>query len=96
MTSSCKHQKAAAQLAELGHETRLCIFRRLVRAKDKGLTVGQLQEILDVPASTLSHHIARLVKVGLISQTRQGSSLICTYDKKIRDGLIAYIQDECC
>lgn len=96
MDKACKHQEASDRLAELGHSTRLCIFRQLVRAKDKGLPVGQLQETLEIPASTLSHHISRMVKVGLITQTRKGSTLICTFDEEIRDCLISYLQAECC
>lgn len=96
MGTDCKHQQASDRLAELGHSTRLCIFRQLVRAKDKGLPVGQLQENLNIPASTLSHHISRMVKVGLITQTRSGSTLICTYDMEVRDCLISYLQAECC
>lgn len=94
--NNCKHALAADRLSELGHYTRLCIFRRLVKAGDAGLSVGQLQEGIGIPASTLSHHIARMVKVGLIKQTRKGSTLQCTYDQDVRDCLISYLQAECC
>ena len=60
---------AAKKLAELGHVTRLSIFRYLVKVGDDGASVGQIQEELNIPGSTLSHHISRLVAVGLISVT---------------------------
>ena len=63
---------AARCLEKLGNPTRLEIFRLLVRAGAKGLAVGELQAHLNIPASTLSHHVAQLVNVGLVAQERQG------------------------
>ena len=57
---------AARCLEKLGNPTRLEIFRLLVKAGDGGLAVGEVQEHLGVPASTLSHHMAHLVNVGLV------------------------------
>ena len=90
-----KHELAAKRLAELGHTTRLCIFRQLVKAGDKGLPVGHIQKKLDVPSSTLSHHLSRLKSVGLISQTRQGAVLICRADLEVMDEVACYIRAEC-
>ncbi len=45
-------------LKELGHPTRLAIFKRLVKAGEQGISVGAVQEELKIPASTLSHHIS--------------------------------------
>jgi DNA-binding transcriptional ArsR family regulator len=49
---------AANALRELGHPTRLSIYRELVRAGHEGLPVGELQKHLEIPASTLSHHLS--------------------------------------
>lgn len=91
-----KIETAAAQLEALGNPTRLDIYRALVRAGDDGTAVGRLQEHLGVPASTLSHHLRRLVDTGLASQERRGTTLICRADYSSMRALIGYLSDECC
>lgn len=89
-------QLAAKRLAELGHETRLEVFRYLVKAGHQGVPVGELQTNLGIPGSTLSHHISRLVSVGLVEQRREGRTLYCVpqYDKLL--ALATFLIDECC
>jgi ArsR family transcriptional regulator, arsenate/arsenite/antimonite-responsive transcriptional repressor len=87
---------AANQLAELGHPTRLGIFRLLVRAGHNGLSVGDIQHKLDIPASTLSHHLAKLMKVGLMSQSREGRTLYCKVAFEQMESLLAFLYEECC
>lgn len=89
-------EKAASQLEALGNVTRLRIYRALVRAGEEGLPVGRLQEKLDIPASTLSHHLKRLVDTGLVVQDRQATTLICTANYKRMNDLIGYLVNECC
>ncbi len=60
--------ETAACLAELGNEKRLSAFRYLIKKGKAGAPVGEIQKELGIPASTLSHHIAHLVKVGLLEQ----------------------------
>ena len=91
-----KLEKAAAQLEALGNPTRLNIFRILVRAGDAGLPVGRVQDRLDIPASTLSHHCKRLIDTGLVTQERQATTLICRANYKGMNALIGYLADECC
>lgn len=87
---------AAKALKELGHATRLAIFRRVVQAGYQGIAVGGLQESLSVPGSTLSHHISGLVSAGLMSQRREGRVLYCVAEfDKIQD-VIGFLVDECC
>jgi ArsR family transcriptional regulator, arsenate/arsenite/antimonite-responsive transcriptional repressor len=88
--------QAARCLEKLGNPTRLEVFRLLVRAGADGLPVGEIQDHLGIPASTLSHHIGHLVNVGLVVQERQGRQLFCKPDFLLMDGLIAYLTDECC
>lgn len=83
-------------LEALGAPTRLEIYRTLVRAGDEGLPVGAIQRRLSVPASTLSHHLQRLLHAGLIAQQRQGPSLICRARYPEMQALIGYLTDECC
>ena len=91
-----KLEKAAAQLEALGNPTRLNIFRILVRAGDAGLPVGRVQERLDIPASTLSHHCKRLIETGLVTQERQATTLICRANYDLMRGLVDFLVDECC
>jgi DNA-binding transcriptional ArsR family regulator len=91
-----KNELAAKRLAELGHNTRLSIFRYLVKIGDSGAPVGQIQKKLGIPNSTLSHHINRLVSVGLIQQVRESRTLYCVPQFKVLQELIDFLQDECC
>jgi DNA-binding transcriptional ArsR family regulator len=91
-----KVEDAAARLAELGHETRLEVFRYLVRAGHDGAPVGEIQQALGVPGSTLSHHLARLVSVGLVTQRREGRTLHCEPQYDALNELVAFLNEECC
>jgi len=86
----------ARQLEALGNPTRLTAYRRLVRAGPNGLPVGGLQADLGIPASTLSHHLHRLVAVELVSQERQGTQLICRANFAAMNALVAFLSSECC
>ena len=89
-------EQAAQKLAELGHPTRLEIFRHLVRGGHAGVPVGTLQAVLGVPGSTLSHHIGRLVSVGLVAQRREGRTLFCVPQYQQLDLLVDFLRKECC
>jgi ArsR family transcriptional regulator, arsenate/arsenite/antimonite-responsive transcriptional repressor len=91
-----KLDDAAARLEALGNPTRLKIYRTLVRAGEEGMAVGRLQERLDIAASTLSHHLKALIGVGLVTQTREGTTLICNASYDEMHGLIDYMVAECC
>lgn len=91
-----KLNQAARCLEKLGNPTRLEVFRLLVRAGPEGLSVGEIQDHLGIPASTLSHHIGHLVNAGLVLQEREGRQLICKPDFALMDGLIDFLTAECC
>lgn len=91
-----KLDDAAARLEALGNPTRLKIYRMLVRAGAEGLPVGRLQAKLDAAASTLSHHIKSLVIVGLVTQTREGTTLVCHANYEIMRDLLGFMVEECC
>jgi ArsR family transcriptional regulator, arsenate/arsenite/antimonite-responsive transcriptional repressor len=91
-----KLDDAAARLEALGNPTRLKIYRTLVRAGSEGMPVGRLQAKLDVAASTLSHHLKSLVLVGLVTQTREGTTLVCHANYDTMRDLIGYMAEECC
>lgn len=87
---------AARRLEALGNPTRLEIYRLLVRSGPAGRSVGDIQGVLDIPGSTLSHHISKLVWVGLVDQERQGRTLICRPNFDAMNEAIGFLQDECC
>lgn len=89
-------QRAAKGLAALGNTTRLRLFRLLVQAGHDGLNVGELQRLLDQPASTLAHHLGKLTQAGLVVQTRHGREVICTADYDRMNALLGYLTDQCC
>jgi DNA-binding transcriptional ArsR family regulator len=91
-----EHEDAAKRLSELGNTTRLAIFRYLVKVGPDGVPVGQIQKALGIPGSTLSHHIARLMSVGLIKQDRASRTLYCTAQYAALRELIDFLQSECC
>lgn len=86
----------AKRLAELGHPTRLSIFRLLVQAGSSGLPVGELQQKLEIPASTLSHHLARLVQADLITQQRDKNTLFCQPCFDVLQDTLAFVLEHCC
>lgn len=87
---------AAAHLEALGNPTRLKIYRLLVRAGEEGMSVGNLQAKLEIAPSTLSHHLKALVLVGLVTQERQSTTLICRANYEVMHSLIDFLVAECC
>ncbi len=86
----------AKSLKELGHPTRLAIYKQLVKAGHQGSAVGALQASLEIPGSTLSHHLSSLASAGLISQRREGRTLYCVAEYEQLEAVIGFLQDECC
>ncbi len=86
----------ANRLAELGHVHRLAIYRTLIQAGDQGLPVGEVQKALQIPNSTLSHHISRMVNVGLVKQTRKSRTLYCIAQYRALNDVLLYLQENCC
>lgn len=91
-----KLEIAASQLEAIGNPIRLQLYRVLVRAGDEGTPVGSVQQKLGIAASTLSHHLRKLVDVGLVTQERQATTLICRAHYPAMQTLIGFLADECC
>ncbi len=87
---------AVVSLAALAQGMRLRIFRALVGAGPQGMTPGTLSVTLDVPASTLSHHLKELMHAGLVSQERDGRNLIYRPSIEQMNALLAYLTAHCC
>lgn len=94
---SISREVAASTFAALGSEQRLGVLTTLVRAGPRGLPIGVLGERSGVTGSTLTHHLKILAAAGLVSQTRQGRSIICAaaaFDEV--QALSRYLLNECC
>jgi DNA-binding transcriptional ArsR family regulator len=91
-----KLDTAALILSKIGNPTRLRIVRLLVRAGDQGMPVGAIQKELQIPGSTLTHHITHLKNAGLIRQQRQQATLFCIMEYERLNQLVAYLTEECC
>ena len=91
-----REDQAANGLSALGNRTRLRLFRLLVKAGDAGLNVGDIQARIEVPASTLAHHLATLARSGLVIQERRGREIVSLVDYAAMRGLIGYLTEECC
>ncbi len=87
---------AVLALEALAQGSRLGIFRLLVEAGPEGLAAGQIAEKMDLPAPTLSFHLAQLKLAGLIACRRDGRSLIYSADFAAMNDLVGFLTDNCC
>ena len=85
-----------AALAALAQESRLDIFRFLVKAGPSGVPAGQIAERLNLPAATLSFHLKHLKYAGLVTFRRESRSLIYAAEYAAMNNLLAYLTDNCC
>lgn len=88
--------QAATGFSALGNETRLAIFRLFVRAGDAGTTTGQIATGLDIPLSTLAHHLDTLAGAGLIKQHKMGRRVINSANYQMLNQLMDYLTENCC
>jgi DNA-binding transcriptional ArsR family regulator len=89
-------QDALAALAALAHETRLDVFRSLVRAGRRGAPPGALSRELAIPAATLSFHLKELKNARLVTCERRGRSLLYRADFAAMGEVLAYLTENCC
>ena len=94
--STKKLEIHAEQLGALGHPARLAIIRHVVQAGPSGAAAGEIQAKLDIPASTLSHHIDRLARTGLIESRREGTYLFYGAVFPALRALTNYLWEDCC
>jgi DNA-binding transcriptional ArsR family regulator len=85
----------ASRFTALTHEVRLRILGRLRKAHPDGMVVGEIQQEIGVPASTLSHHLDVLLQEGLIQQRREGRYLRSFTDEQGMKELIHFLETEC-
>jgi ArsR family transcriptional regulator, arsenate/arsenite/antimonite-responsive transcriptional repressor len=88
--------KYADMFSAMGTEPRLRIMQLLLSAHPDGLVVGEIQEELDIPNSTLSHHLDKLKTEDLVSVSRESTFLRCTANTGALEELLQFLYAECC
>jgi DNA-binding transcriptional ArsR family regulator len=88
--------EAVKALSSLAHETRLGIFRLLVQAGASGLSVGEINNAMQIAAPTLSFHLKELANAGLVSSRHEGRFIYYQAHYAAMDGLLAYLTENCC
>lgn len=88
--------QASARLGALAHETRLTVFRALMRAGPGGLAAGALADAAQVSASNLSSHLNVLLGAGLVTVRRDGRQRIYSPDLDAVRELLGFLVNECC
>lgn len=96
MVELTKQHWAVDALGALAHETRLSVFRMLVKAGAEGCTAGLIAERLSVPSSTMSHHLATLQRAGLVQAERESRLIRYRVDLDGMRKLIAFLLEDCC
>ncbi len=86
----------ADMFSAMGTESRLRIMQLLLSAHPEGLVVGDIQEELDIPNSTLSHHLDKLKSEGLVSVRRESTFLRYTANTDALQELLQFLYAECC
>jgi ArsR family transcriptional regulator len=86
----------ADQLSAMGSEPRLRIIRLLLSAHPEGLVVNEIQEELDIPNSTLSHHLEKLKGEDLVHVRRESTFLRYTANTDALQELLQFLYAECC
>ena len=86
----------ADMFAAMGAEPRLRIVQLLLTAHPQGLVVGDIQEELEIPASTLSHHLDKLKNEDLVKVRREGTYLWYTANLESLQEIINFLYAECC
>jgi ArsR family transcriptional regulator, arsenate/arsenite/antimonite-responsive transcriptional repressor len=94
--SSEQVAKYADMFSAMGTEPRLRIMQLLLSAHPDGLVVGEIQEELDIPNSTLSHHLDKLKAEGLVKVRRESTFLRYTANADALQELLQFLYAECC
>ncbi len=83
-------------LAALAHETRLALFRELVRKGGRGESAGELARRLAIAPQTLSFHLKEMTSAGLLGARREGRYVYYVVDFDHARRLVGYLSDSCC
>jgi ArsR family transcriptional regulator len=86
----------ADMFAAMGTESRLRIMQLLLSAHPEGMTVGELGSELEIPSSTLSHHLEKLKNEDLVKVRREGTFLWYSANTEALQELLGFLYAECC
>ena len=86
----------ADMMSAMGAEPRLRIMRLLLAAHPHGLVAGEIGEDLGIPGPTLSHHLEKLRKEGLVNVRREGTYLRYSANSEALKDLLGFLYAECC
>jgi ArsR family transcriptional regulator, arsenate/arsenite/antimonite-responsive transcriptional repressor len=89
-------KRAIEALGALAQETRLKVFRLLVQAGPTGMAAGSIAEKLELPAATLSFHLAGLARAGLARSRQDGRFVIYSADFGNMNELVGFLTENCC
>ena len=95
-TESEQIPRYADMFAAMGTESRLRIMQLLLAAHPEGLVVGEIQTELDIPNSTLSHHLEKLKNEDLVTVRREGTFLWYAANTEVLQELLGFLYAECC
>lgn len=91
-----KAKTAVEQLAALAQETRLEIFRLLVKVGPEGLPAGEISKRLNVLPATLSFHLGHLARSSLLQSRQQGRFVIYSANFSVMEELLGFLTENCC
>jgi DNA-binding transcriptional ArsR family regulator len=91
-----KQSDAITALSALAQDSRLSVYRLLVKRGPDGFTPSDIAEKLDVPAPTLSFHLKELQRAGLLKVRREGRRLFYSPDFGYMSELMGFLNDNCC
>jgi ArsR family transcriptional regulator len=95
-TNSDRVARYADMFSAMGTESRLRIMQLLLSAHPEGLVVGEIQDELEIPSSTLSHHLDKLKNEDLVQVERKGTFLRYTANTEALREIMQFLYAECC
>lgn len=91
-----KHQDIVRALAALAQDSRLAVFRLLVKRGPEGYSAGEIGEKLDIPGPTLSFHLKELAQAGLITPRKASRYIYYAPAFDRMNELLGYLTENCC
>ena len=91
-----KSKEAISALSALASESRLAVYRLLVKRGPEGYTPSELATRLDIPAPTLSFHLKGLVQAGLVDSCREARNLFYSPNFERMNALVGFLTENCC
>jgi len=95
-TNTGRVARYADMFSAMGTEPRLRIMQLLLSAHPEGLVVGEIQDDLEIPGSTLSHHLDKLKNEDLVQVERKGTFLHYTANTEALREILQFLYAECC